>query len=288
MLFLLGSILFSSWLTLSFKLLERLQIPVFNAIVINYCVCVITGSVMAGKLPLSQEVIHAPWFPWAIAMGCLFIGLFNLIGYTTQQLGVSVVSVANKLSLVIPFLFSILLYQESIGILKWLGISIALISVVFVAYRPGEVTHLDHLKWLLPSVIFVGSGLLDTLIKFCESKFLDAHSQNDFLITAFSTAAFIGILLLLYKMKIKHLKFDNRSIWAGIAIGVPNYFSIWCLMLVLKQYSGNSSAIFPINNMGIVLFSAVMAWLFFKEKMSWINWTGIALSLLAIVLIAFG
>jgi uncharacterized membrane protein len=59
-------------------------------------------------------------------------------------------------------------------------------------------------------------------------------------------------------------------------------------MKVLKQYAGNSSAIFPIINMGIVLFSALMAMLLFKEHLSKINWVGVILSLAAIALIAFG
>jgi uncharacterized membrane protein len=40
--------------------------------------------------------------------------------------------------------------------------------------------------------------------------------------------------------------------------------------------------------MGIVLFSAVMAWLLFKEKLSLINWIGIGLAVGAIALIAYG
>ena len=71
-------------------------------------------------------------------------------------------------------------------------------------------------------------------------------------------------------------------------IGVPNYFSIWCLLQVLKQYADNSSAIIPINNMGIVLFSAIVAWLLFRERLSAINWAGILLALGAIALIAYG
>lgn len=59
-------------------------------------------------------------------------------------------------------------------------------------------------------------------------------------------------------------------------------------MRVLKQYSDNSSAIIPVNNMGIVLFSTVAAWALFKEKLSVINWAGIFLSSFAIALIAYG
>jgi len=68
---------------------------------------------------------------------------------------------------------------------------------------------------------------------------------------------------------------------------VPNYFSIWCLVKVLKANAGNSSAVIPVNNMGIVLFSSVMAWMLFKEKLSVINWAGIILSIGAIALIAY-
>jgi uncharacterized membrane protein len=71
-------------------------------------------------------------------------------------------------------------------------------------------------------------------------------------------------------------------------IGIPNYFSIWCLVQVLKDYQGNSSAILPINNMGIVLFSTVAAWIFFRERLSKLNWLGIILSIAAIAFIAFG
>jgi uncharacterized membrane protein len=46
--------------------------------------------------------------------------------------------------------------------------------------------------------------------------------------------------------------------------------------------------VIPINNMAIVLFSAVMAWLLFREKLSLINWTGILLAIGAIALIAYG
>jgi drug/metabolite transporter (DMT)-like permease len=44
--------------------------------------------------------------------------------------------------------------------------------------------------------------------------------------------------------------------------------------------------IIPINNMGIVLFSAIVAWLVFKEKLTRTNWFGIALSIAAILMIA--
>jgi len=56
----------------------------------------------------------------------------------------------------------------------------------------------------------------------------------------------------------------------------------------LKQYPGNSSAIIPIINMGIVLVSTLAAVFMFRERLSLLNRLGIILSLGAIALIAFG
>jgi uncharacterized membrane protein len=69
---------------------------------------------------------------------------------------------------------------------------------------------------------------------------------------------------------------------------VPNYFSIWCLIHFLKQSPWPSSASIPLNNMGIVLFSTILAEIIFKERLSLINWIGVGISAIAIYLIAFG
>jgi uncharacterized membrane protein len=140
----------------------------------------------------------------------------------------------------------------------------------------------------MPLLLFVGSGLLDTMIKYVEQAYISPANQDTYLITAFCVAAAVGLLVLLFLFITKRQKFSGKAVVAGICIGVPNYFSIWCLMGALKGYTGNSSAIIPINNMGIVLITALVAWLIFKEKLSTINWLGIVLSLGAIALIAFG
>ena len=290
MIYLLGSIVLTSWLTLSFKVAERANVDRLQAIVFNYICCVITGSFVNGHAPAYVHNISQDWFPWACVMGTVFISLFNIIAFTAQRIGVAVTSVANKLSLVIPFIFSIYLYNEVATWLKIVGIAVALVAVVLTCIPARREGNKDSAGWLyvLPIALFLGSGMLDTMIKYVEHQFLDANNVNEYLITAFSMAAFIGILLLTYLFTSGKLKFQPKSIFMGAVIGIPNYFSIWCLMEVLKQYKHNSSAIIPINNMGIVLFSAVTAWLLFREKLSIINWIGIILSLGAIALIAYG
>jgi drug/metabolite transporter (DMT)-like permease len=292
-LLLLGSIVFSSWLTLSFKLLEKFGINTFQAIVFNYVTCVITGSFVNGEFPINSEVIRGSWFPWAMLMGTVFISLFNVIAKTAQTMGVAVASVGNKLSLVIPFLFSIYLYNEEATMLKVAGVILALVAVVLTCWPSAAHTEpsgkvVKTAYFLLPVILFVASGLLDTMIKYVETTYINETNQNAYLISAFAAAASLGVISLIFLFSTGRLKFEPKAVIAGLIIGVPNYFSIWCLVRVLKANAGNSSAIIPINNMGIVLFSTVAGYLMFKEKLTKLNWLGIVISIAAIALIAYG
>ena len=124
-------------------------------------------------------------------------------------------------------------------------------------------------------------------MKYVQTNYLKGD-ENEYSASLFSTAALIALVALPFYLKIKKEPFDYRSMLAGILIGVPNYFSIWFLFRVLKKFNNNSTAIIPINNMGIVLVSSIAAWFIFKEHISFIKWIGIVVSLGAIALILFG
>ena len=293
MFYLIGSIVLTSYLTLAFKVCEKYRINIFQAIVFNYITCVITGSFVNGSFPVNEEAVATPWFKWACVMGVLFVSIFNIMGLTTQKISVAVASVANKLSLIIPVVVSVYLYHETVQGWKLAGVLLALMAVVLTCYQSKEQKggkEKIERKWeyLLPFILFVGSGVLDALINHVQKQYVTEENKNAFLISGFLAAAVIGSILLIIQYCRGRQKFLLKHLIAGIIIGIPNYFSIWCLVRYLKVSPWQSSASIPVNNMGIVLFSSVVAWLLFKEKLSKINWAGIVLSLVAIYLIAFG
>src|SRR5687768_2814466 len=99
MFFLIGCIVLTSYLILSFKVVERLGLNNLQVIVFNYWACVITGSLVKGHFPVNKTNVGQDWFPWAFAMGLIFFFLFNIIAFSAQRIGIAVTSVANKLSL---------------------------------------------------------------------------------------------------------------------------------------------------------------------------------------------
>lgn len=296
MIFLIGSIILSSYLTIAFKLCDRFGIDKFQAIVFNYMACALTGCVVSGSIPSFSESVSSPWFVWALLMGAAFIIIFNLIALTVQKAGLAVASVASKLSLIIPFVFSIFFYNDHAIPMKIVGVVLALVAVVLTLYPhatpvdqgTNKKSSFNLQVVVLPFIVFVTTGLLDTLIKYVEQYFITPANNDQYLITSFSAAFLLGLLYLGFLLVSGRTKLSAKAFAAGVLIGIPNYFSIWCLMKVLKEYSTISSVIIPVNNLGIVLFSSIVAWLFFKERLGRINWVGIALAIVAIALIAFG
>jgi len=291
MLFLLLTILLNAYLSVSFKVFPRFKIDTLQAIVFNYCTCVLTGSVFLGYFPIGAESVQQGWFPWALLMGSLFVSIFNLMGYVTIKESVAISTIANKLSLVIPVLFAVWLYGEPLTPLKISGIILAIPAVWLSVRSRGGMRSKAGFFW--PLLLFFGSGFLDTLVNFVTQKYFAEGAQQfqsaqaAYLVHSFAAAASIGLLLLAYLWATGKKTFSWRNVWAGIIIGIPNYFSIYYLIRLLNSgFMATSSAI-PVVNIGIVLTASVAAILLFRESTSRQRLAGIALSVISILLIAF-
>lgn len=280
------SILASSVIFLVFKLFDVFKINTFQAIVVNYFIAAICGfAAFQGSVEIDQ-ITSASWLPGTLLLGVLFIVIFNLMAITTQRSGLSAVSVATKMSVVIPILFGLLYYKEASGWLKITGIVIALLAVYLASLKEDEPTKNTKNNLLFPILVFLGSGIIDTSIKFLEDKYVEEADIPLFSALIFSTAFILGICALLYQIIAKNVRLEFKNLIGGIALGIPNYFSIYFLVRALRAPGLDSSTVFTINNIGIVMLATLMGLLFFKEKLSRKNWLGIALALVSIALIA--
>lgn len=287
MFYLLATILLNTLLSAIFKLFPRFKVDTLQAIVVNYWVCVITGSVFIGHFPIGVQSFHQVWFPWALLMGIGFISIFNLLAYSTRVDGITTATTANKLSLVIPVIFSVILYNEHIGVAKIIGIILAF-PAVYLTTRVKEESHKEqHLLW--PILLFIGSGLLDTLVKYVQNGYLPTPAvQAVFTIHTFAAAGTIGVIIVSILLILKKATFQWRNVLAGICLGVPNYFSIYYFIRMLNSSVLQSSAAIPVNNIGILVTSSLTAIILFREKVSSLRIVGLILAIVAILLIAFG
>ncbi|WP_366911294.1 EamA/RhaT family transporter [Polaribacter huanghezhanensis] len=256
-----------------------------QAIVVNYAIALSFGLLTSETSVFIIEIPKQSWFLGAFFLGFLFITIFNVMGVTAQKNGLSVASVAGKMSVVIPIIFGIIVYNEGVGFVKIIGILMALIAV-YLSSAKSDINPVKFKNLLFPLLLFVGSGILDTGLKYVESTSVAQGEEPFFLATIFGCAFVLGFFVVITQLINGKFQFHWKNILGGIVLGIPNYYSMEFLLKAFKT-DIESSTLFTINNVGIVILTTVFALLFFKEKLIKKNWIGIALAVFSILLVSF-
>ncbi len=282
MIYLILAIVFSTSIVISFKLFARYSIDNLQAITVNYLFAAILGLLMyKGDLSLS-DIPSSPWLPFSGIIGITFITVFFVFALSAQKAGIAVTSVSSKMSVVIPVSIGIMAYGELLTTVKLAGI-IASLLAFYLTFRKKEKVKADWRILILPVLLFLGNGANDTLTKHAQLFYVGDDTLL-FLSGVFVSSMIIGSAMMLIRKIRNPRPLALRSVIAGLWLGFLNFFSSYYFLLGLGIYE--SSVFFPIFNVSIVGLSALTGFFFFRERLTPINWIGIALALVAILLIA--
>ena len=277
MLFLFFTIFLTVSLFLIFKEFGRRKVDTLQAIVFNYLGAAVLG-LLFGSAGYTYHIVLEPWFYPTLLLGVLFILIFNVMAITTQKLGVSVGALASKMSLIIPVIAAFFFQNESISSTKLIGVALALIAVCLTLKKETKKSNGVYLALLL----FIGAGLLDTLLSQIRYSYLsEAKDLDHFTVTVFLVAFLIGLGVLV----LKKVAISSRSVLAGLLLAIPNYFSIYFVLRSLELM--DSSLVFPILNIAVVLLSAIIGWAHYKESLKFWNWLGVVLATVSILILMF-
>ncbi len=289
MIALFASIICSTLIMLLFKSFKFYRVNTFQAIVANYFTAAFLAYVLSAKnseitttLCLSQQI------PWALFLGSLFIVLFFTIGIATQKVGINPITIAMKLAYIFPVLLAFSFYNETLSYTKWVGIFLTFIAVILSSIKKATFNKKDQISTLAISfLIFLGSGICDAVVQYCQKSFFINGGFIPFLNLLFLTAGLIGVCTLIIKsIYEKKWTLSAKNILAGILLGIPNYGSLHFFIQALDYFHPNSSFVFPVNNIGIVVLSTFLAIVLFKEKLSIINFLGFVFAIVSIFVIS--
>ncbi len=232
--------------------------------------------------PFSSNSLQnsAHWLPYGVLLGIMFIAMFYLIGTSAQKAGITVTTLANKLSLVFPVLFSLIFFNEQISTIKYIGLATATLAVVLTVYKK-DVNKTKLLYIVLPIVIFLGSGMVDSLVKFVQALKISESEVSLYTISVFFVSFICGVIISVIN-KEKRIKFQSSTLILGIMLGGANFGSLYFLISALNKSGLNSSLVFAINNMSIVAFTSLLGTLLFKENLNKFNFAGIALAIVSL------
>ena len=286
MIFLALSIVTSCLIYMVFKWLGKYNIDKLQALIVNYLTAFILGYNLSISRNFFFDVTTESWFYGSAILGILFMVVFYLMVQTTQHHGIGVVSVASKMSLSLPVIFVILYYNEPLNFLKIVGILLAIASVYLVSVKKNTNLKAAGFITLLPFLVFLGSGIVESSIKYLEEAFVQDNQVAYFSTSVFLFAGISGILAYLIQSIISYKKFSWKSVVGGIALGIPNYFSIYFFINALRAGDFTDAAVFVINNVAIVLISTLIGMLIFSEKLEKQNRLGVLLAIISIGIVA--
>ncbi len=255
-----------------------------QAIILNYVTACICGFVAHAKPISFLQLSSFNWFYYTLGLGLIFIAVFYVMAITTQRNGLSVVAVSSKMSVVIPVIIGVFIYNENIGKYKVAGILIALISIYMVTVNPNKI---KGSSLLFPILVFLGSGFIDASLKFLQTNFVKPNEVSVFSATVFGAAGLAGLGVFIFQKIQGKLQFQFKNLVGGVALGIGNYFSIFYLIKAISYKGLESSTLFVINNVGILVMTTILGVLLFKERLTSQNKIGIVLAAMGIALVSF-
>lgn len=283
MIYLILAIVFSVGVFVTMRFFKRFELDNHQALMWNYVFATVTGFIMCDHFEPVTKMIHESWFGISLLTGFWFIFTYLLMTASTQSSGVTITSLSSKLSVVLPTMAGILLFHEKLGVTAAIGIVLALVALVLVLGGDGKKSdNAGKTKWLLPVLIFFGTGTGDILMKITEQR--NTGDNMDFMIAfIYSIAMLFGIIIVVYDLVTGKSKWEGKNAVGGIALGVINFFSTYCVYHAMRYF--DNVTLFPVYNIGVVSLTALTGWLLFKEKLTWKNYLGLVIAIAAVVLI---
>ncbi|MCP2028576.1 drug/metabolite transporter (DMT)-like permease [Flavobacterium sp. HSC-32F16] len=280
MLFLILSILCSVTVGVIFKITRKYNADPIQIIAFNYVIALVLCYFTFSP---DLTIVHtdAPWNIYA-AVGILLPIVFLFLFTSIKYMGIVKTDAAQRLSLFIPIIAAWLIFKEEFNSFKVIGLIIGFIALLFILRKQS--TN-DQNKWIFPAAVFLGFGIIDILFK--QIALFTALPYTTSLFIVFDIALAVSLLVVIYDVVLKKVKLNSKNILFGALVGVFNFGNILFYLKAHKAFAENPSTVFAGMNMGVIVLGSLVGLLFFKEKLSKINYLGIILALIAIVFIVF-
>ncbi len=218
---------------------------------------------------------------WATVVG-LIAGIFFFTSFiyyqkSVRENGASLAGTFGKLGILIPMLFAIIIWREYPEDLQWIGILLAITSIILVNFPFNKNWHQALRLNLI--FLFLYGGIAEFSNKIFQ-KYALVDYKVLFLFWVFFSAFLISFFYSLKKVK----RLPKKSeLLTGLAVGIPNLFSSFFLISALNYLK--TAVVFPIFSAGSIVLITAAGYFFFGEKLRVKEWASILMTIVALILI---
>lgn len=224
---------------------------------------------------LRRQSLHWNTVPWAVLYGIFFAASMHT-GFAALSIGpMALTSVIASMSLVVPFAWSILFWQEQLTALSAIGVVLLFAAIILInVKKQGNASR----QWLILSLLtMLANGFCSVLQKY-HQRFFPGQYQVDFVLLSMSASAVILSAVQL----IKREKLPKPCL-LGVVSGVMNGTANWIVLLLAATQ--NASSLFPLISAGNAMASWLAGCLIFREKTQKLQFLGLAAGIAGVIIL---
>lgn len=223
----------------------------------------------------------SPW-EFYLPLSILLPTIFILLAESIKRIGIVKTDIAQRLSLFIPIIASYFIFHENISSLKFFGLAVGFLAIFLTLNKKTESSKTNN-NSLFPLLVLLGFGIIDVLFKQIALNKDIPFTTSLFVI--FCGAFAVATLITIYSVLAKKVKLEFGNFIFGIVLGIFNFGNILFYLKAHKALADNPSTVFAAMNFGVIILGSIIGIVIFKEKISRLNYVGIALALTAVVII---
>ncbi len=280
MIFLLFSVLCSVAVSVLLRRAAPWRIDAAQAVTWNYLVASILCGVFLHPSLQALRDGSAPW-PELLLLAVALPGIFLVFARTLALAGIVRGDAAQRLSLLISLAAAFLFFGEKANAFKFAGLGVGVLALVGILAREstGAASWKTAWPWLLATC--AGYAGIDILLKRIA---LSGTSS----MTALQASFVLAFVLMLAYLFVRKTRFDVHNLVAGLLLGALNFANIFFYVRAHQALPNSPATVFATMNIGVVALGTLVGVAFFKEQTSAWNRVGLALAVVAILLIAIG
>ncbi len=233
------------------------------------------GSLLAGSGATPSPAASLTWGVLVgMSAGAVFFLAFIYYQVSVRRHGVGLSGTFAKLGILVPMLGSLALWREWPQGPQWAGMGLAAVAILLVHWpaRGGAPRAALLLLFLLGGAAEFSNKVFQ--------KYAAVDHKSVFLFVTFTVALALSLVATWRKRR----PVTVRDGLTGLAVGVPNLFSSFFLILALDHLP--AAVVFPAYGAGSIVIINLAGAALFGERLSRREWCAIALTVIALVLIS--
>ena len=211
----------------------------------------------------SNATFYGPTLIFGALLAILFVFSFFAFARAITAAGTALAATSSRLSVVIPVLLSIVIYNETPTTFQLNGFLFAFVTILlfYLSIRRMSRGTLQFKDYFYLFAVLAGIGCGDFCIKiFQQSRPI---SEKPLFLFSIFTFSFLYTAVIVF---IRKITIEKRTLIRGIILGVPNIFSTFFLIGALVQLP--AIIVYPATNIGIIVLTTISAVMFMHERLN--------------------